>query len=75
MRCGLWLMLVLLCFQYLPESARYLVAAGKKKEALTVLQKAAKMNRSTLPKGTLVDVHVVCVFLRAPDKRASGYGG
>lgn len=39
--------------QLLPESARYLVAAGEKDRALSVLQKAAKINKASLPKGTL----------------------
>ena len=52
-----------LCFQYLPESARYLVAAGKKHDAMKILQKAAKMNRSTLPQGTVVDSHVVSTYI------------
>lgn len=46
-------------FQFLPESARYLVAAGRQKEAYAMLKKAAEMNKNTLPAGTLVKTQVV----------------
>lgn len=53
-------------FQFLPESARYLVAAGRKEDAMAVLKQAAKLNRKTLPKGNVVNVHIVsyvsCMF-------------
>ena len=41
-------------FQTLPESARFLVAAGRKEEAKTILEKASKTNGKTLPPGRLV---------------------
>ena len=43
------------------------MAAGNKEEAMHVLQKAAKMNNSTLPKGTLVDTKVVGLNCLDPD--------
>ncbi|KAK6190710.1 hypothetical protein SNE40_002513 [Patella caerulea] len=43
--------LLLLC---IPESARYLMAAGRVEEATVVLQKIAKENNSSLPEGKLV---------------------
>lgn len=45
--------LICILLKLLPESARYLVAAGEKDRALSVLQKAAKINKASLPKGTL----------------------
>lgn len=39
----------------LPESARYLVAAGHQDQAMHVLQRAAKWNGRKLPVGTLVE--------------------
>ena len=46
----------IVCFlQFLPESARYLVAAGKSDEAMVILHQAAKLNRSSLPKGEIID--------------------
>ncbi|CAG2253827.1 unnamed protein product [Mytilus edulis] len=44
---------------FLPESARYLVAAGDKDGAIKILQKAAKVNRASLPEGSLVQSKVV----------------
>lgn len=37
----------------MPESARYLVAAGHKDKAEGILKAAAKMNKRRLPSGTL----------------------
>lgn len=51
--------LVWIFYQLLPESARYLVAAGEKDRALHILQKAAKINKSSLPKGRLTVAHSV----------------
>ncbi|KAL4224126.1 hypothetical protein ACF0H5_017579 [Mactra antiquata] len=44
--------------KFLPESARYLVAAGRKEDAMVVLKKAAKLNNRTLPEGTVVNDHI-----------------
>ncbi|XP_076108162.1 putative transporter SVOPL isoform X1 [Mytilus galloprovincialis] len=52
-----FIMLVIL--KFLPESARYLVAAGDKDGAIKILQKAAKVNRASLPEGSLVQSKVV----------------
>jgi hypothetical protein len=41
--------------QFLPESARYLVASGRRGEAIETLAKASKMNGKTLPPGQLVE--------------------
>ncbi len=45
--------------QFTPESARYLLAAGRRDEAIETLRKASKMNGKTLPKGTLVEAEKV----------------
>ena len=50
----LYVIMATVVFQRLPESARYLVAAGRSDEALTVLRQAAIMNNSKLPHGRLV---------------------
>lgn len=50
--------LICVLLKLLPESARYLVAAGEKDKALSVLQKAAKLNKSNLPSGRLVSSHI-----------------
>ncbi|XP_078338577.1 putative transporter SVOPL isoform X4 [Crassostrea virginica] len=49
--------LICVLIKLLPESARYLVAAGEKDRALHILQKAAKINKSSLPKGRLTVAH------------------
>ncbi|KAL5016323.1 hypothetical protein ScPMuIL_005912 [Solemya velum] len=46
-------LLILPLLKFLPESARFLVAAGEKEKALETLEKAAKINKATLPKGEL----------------------
>ena len=48
--------------QFAPESARYLLAAGRREEALETLRKAAKMNGKSLPRGTLVESQKVYIF-------------
>ncbi|ESO95523.1 hypothetical protein LOTGIDRAFT_160688 [Lottia gigantea] len=45
---------VLIMGQTVPESARYLMAAGQTEEATKVLEKIAKENKTSLPKGHLV---------------------
>ena len=42
-------------FQWLPESPRYLIAAGEKEKGMEVLQRMAKMNKAKLPTGTLIN--------------------
>lgn len=42
----------LLC---VPESARYLVAAGRIQEAQSILKRGAQLNKSSLPEGRLVE--------------------
>ena len=44
--------------QFVPESTRYLVAAGRTAEAGEILKRGARMNRSSLPEGRLVDSNV-----------------
>ncbi|CAH1253764.1 putative transporter SVOPL [Branchiostoma lanceolatum] len=45
---------VLVFFKALPESVRYYMAAGKRIKALQVLERMARLNRTTLPPGKLV---------------------
>ncbi|XP_052799993.1 putative transporter SVOPL [Mya arenaria] len=51
-------LLIVVLLKYLPESARYLVAAGRKEEAHEVLAKAARLNRNSLPEGNIVNAPV-----------------
>ncbi|XP_034005711.1 putative transporter SVOPL isoform X1 [Trematomus bernacchii] len=50
--------ILLFLFKFIPESARYNVSAGNVQAALETLQKIAKMNRSSLPPGRLVEPSV-----------------
>lgn len=43
---------IILC-KWLPESPRYLIAAGEKEKGMEVLQRMARINGSKLPSGTL----------------------
>lgn len=45
---------ILVLFKFLPPSARYLVAAGRKEEAMEILKSIAESNKTRLPKGKLV---------------------
>lgn len=45
---------IVLC-KWLPESPRYLIAAGEKEKGLEVLQRMAELNKAKLPPGTLID--------------------
>ncbi|KAJ8312993.1 hypothetical protein KUTeg_010366 [Tegillarca granosa] len=45
--------IIIITLKFLPESARYLVAADRKKDAIKILEKAAKINKTSLPEGTL----------------------
>lgn len=42
-----------LCFQFIPESARYNVSTGNAAAALATLQRIAKMNGAAVPEGLL----------------------
>ncbi|XP_052238699.1 putative transporter SVOPL [Dreissena polymorpha] len=46
---------IIVLFRYLPMSARYLVGAGRKEEAFRILQSIAKINKTQLPEGELVE--------------------
>lgn len=46
---------LILAFKFIPESARYNVSSGNDKAALATLQWIAKMNRSVMPEGKLVE--------------------
>ncbi|KAI1883349.1 hypothetical protein AGOR_G00230510 [Albula goreensis] len=48
-------LILILLFQFIPESARYNVSAGKVKSAVATLQLIARMNRAPLPEGDLVE--------------------
>ncbi|XP_074554671.1 putative transporter SVOPL [Halichoeres trimaculatus] len=47
--------ILIFLFRFIPESARYNVSAGNVQAAVNDLQKIAKMNRSSLPAGRLVE--------------------
>ncbi|XP_051784655.1 putative transporter SVOPL isoform X1 [Erpetoichthys calabaricus] len=47
--------ILIVLFKFIPESARYNVSAGNTKEAVKTLEHIAKMNRSSLPEGRLVE--------------------
>ncbi|KAH0617003.1 hypothetical protein JD844_028557, partial [Phrynosoma platyrhinos] len=47
--------ILILAFKFIPESARYNVSCGNEKAALATLQWIAKMNRSVMPEGKLVE--------------------
>lgn len=51
--------------QFIPESARFNVSSGNDKAALVTLQWIAKMNRSVMPEGKLVEP--VDVRLQSPE--------
>ncbi|KAJ8385740.1 hypothetical protein AAFF_G00182580 [Aldrovandia affinis] len=48
-------LILLLLFQLIPESARYNVSAGNVRGAIATLQRIARMNRSSMPEGDLVE--------------------
>ncbi|KAK9400044.1 putative transporter SVOPL [Crotalus adamanteus] len=48
--------LLLLAFKFIPESARYNVSCGNDNAALATLEWIAKMNRSVMPEGKLVEI-------------------
>ncbi|XP_043397475.1 putative transporter SVOPL isoform X3 [Chelonia mydas] len=47
--------ILILAFKFIPESARYNVSTGNNKAAVETLEKIAKMNRSVMPEGILVE--------------------
>uniref|UniRef100_A0A8D0GGG7 SVOP like n=1 Tax=Sphenodon punctatus TaxID=8508 RepID=A0A8D0GGG7_SPHPU len=47
--------ILILVFKFIPESARYNVSSGNDQAALATLQRIAKMNRSVMPEGKLVE--------------------
>uniref|UniRef100_A0A8C8RFW4 SVOP like n=1 Tax=Pelusios castaneus TaxID=367368 RepID=A0A8C8RFW4_9SAUR len=47
--------ILILAFKFIPESARYNVSTGNNKAAIATLQRIAKMNRSVMPEGILVE--------------------
>ena len=58
------LICLVFCF-YLPESARYYLTVGEEQNALNVLTDMARINKGTLPEGTLISkkkvnlIHVI----------------
>lgn len=49
------LMSFVICAQFIPESARFNVSTGNTQAALDTLESIAKMNRSVMPEGQLVE--------------------
>ncbi|XP_053375836.1 putative transporter SVOPL isoform X2 [Mercenaria mercenaria] len=47
-------LVIIILFRFLPPSARFLVGAGRKREALKVLETMSRLNKSKLPDGELV---------------------
>ncbi|XP_028125811.1 organic cation/carnitine transporter 7 isoform X3 [Camellia sinensis] len=51
--------LLLLFYGMTPESPRYLCMKGRTNDALNILEKAARMNRTKLPSGILISDHQI----------------
>lgn len=51
--------LLLLFYGLTPESPRYLCNKGRANDALNILEKAARMNRTNLPSGVLISSHQI----------------
>lgn len=51
------------CAQFIPESARFNVSTGNTQAALATLERIAKMNRSVMPEGKLVEPILVSAQL------------
>ncbi|KAL5718032.1 Organic cation/carnitine transporter 7 [Ranunculus cassubicifolius] len=49
--------ILLLFYAYVPESPRYLCVKGRTTEALSILEKIARLNQAKLPSGMLVTEH------------------
>ncbi|XP_045421278.1 putative transporter SVOPL [Lemur catta] len=47
--------LLIVAFKFIPESARFNVSTGNTQAALATLESIARMNRSAMPEGTLVE--------------------
>ncbi|MBN3304960.1 SVOPL protein, partial [Amia calva] len=47
--------ILIILFKFIPESARYNVSAGNVRGAMETLQSIARMNRSSLPEGKLME--------------------
>ncbi|KAF3819391.1 hypothetical protein GH733_013541 [Mirounga leonina] len=47
--------ILILAFKFIPESARFNVSTGNTQAALATLQRIARMNRSVMPEGKLVE--------------------
>ncbi|XP_037692001.1 putative transporter SVOPL isoform X2 [Choloepus didactylus] len=47
--------ILVMAFKFIPESARYNVSTGNTQAALATLERIAKMNRSVMPEGKLVE--------------------
>ncbi|KAM5205066.1 putative transporter SVOPL isoform 1-T1 [Hipposideros larvatus] len=47
--------ILILAFKFIPESARFNVSTGNTEAALATLERIAKMNRSVMPEGRLVE--------------------
>uniref|UniRef100_A0A8C4WGY7 SVOP like n=1 Tax=Gopherus evgoodei TaxID=1825980 RepID=A0A8C4WGY7_9SAUR len=47
--------ILILAFKFIPESARYNVSTGNNKAAIATLERIAKINRSVMPEGILVE--------------------
>uniref|UniRef100_A0A8D2JMW3 SVOP like n=1 Tax=Sciurus vulgaris TaxID=55149 RepID=A0A8D2JMW3_SCIVU len=47
--------ILIMAFKFIPESARFNVSTGNTQAALATLQRIARMNRSVLPEGRLVE--------------------
>lgn len=47
--------ILIMAFKFIPESARFNVSTGNTQAALSTLQSIAKMNRSVMPEGKLVE--------------------
>ncbi|XP_060234771.1 putative transporter SVOPL [Meriones unguiculatus] len=47
--------ILIMAFKFIPESARFNVSTGNTKAALDTLESIAKMNRSVMPEGQLVE--------------------
>lgn len=64
------LMLFVICAQFIPESARFNVSTGNTQAALDTLESIARMNRSVMPEGQLVEPILV-----SPVERGLGPSG
>lgn len=60
------LMFFVICAQFIPESARFNVSTGNTQAALDTLERIAKMNRSVMPEGRLVEPTLVSSQMGGP---------